>query len=194
MRFRATSIQGVFIVGIEPNTDVRGFFARTWCAREFAEHGLPSGIVQTSVSHNERRGTVRGMHLQLPPSAEAKLVSCLRGAIYDVVIDLRPSSATFMRHLAVELTADTQDALYMPPLTAHGFQTLADGTRVLYQMTDYFRADLGFGLRWNDPGFGIRWPITEEVVILPRDRDYPDFDRAAYERRLHAGPSRDAVS
>jgi dTDP-4-dehydrorhamnose 3,5-epimerase len=184
MRFRAAPLAGAFVVSIEPHTDQRGFFARSWCSREFAEQGLPPEMVQTSISRNTRRGTVRGMHLQLPPSQEAKLVSCVRGAIYDVIIDLRPQSPTFLRPFGIELTAETHDALYVPALMAHGFQTLVDSTEVLYQMTDYFAGELAFGVRWNDPAFAIRWPIKDDVVILPRDEEYPDFDRAAYERHL----------
>lgn len=184
MRFHPTPLAGAFLVSIDPHADMRGFFARTWCSREFASQGLLPQLVQTSISHNARRGTVRGMHLQFPPSREGKLVSCLRGALYDVIIDLRPQSPTFLRHFAIELTADTHDALYIPPLLAHGFQTLVDWTEVLYQMTDYYVSELTFGARWNDPAFAIRWPIGDDVVILPRDDNYPDFDREAYESRL----------
>lgn len=189
MRFDPTPLSGAFIVEIEPYPDVRGFFARTWCSREFAGQGLPPQIVQTSISHNTRRGTVRGMHLQLPPSTEGKLVSCLRGAIYDAIVDLRPDSPTYQRHFGIKLTAAKHDALYIPPLMAHGFQTLAEGTEVLYQMTDYFNSELAFGVRWNDPAFAVRWPIEDAAVILARDDAYPDFDAAQYERRLQAARS-----
>jgi len=183
MRFRETPLAGAFVVSLEPSSDVRGYFSRTWCAREFAEQGLPAAIVQSSLSYNRRRGTLRGMHLQLPPSAEAKIVSCARGAIHDVIVDLRAGSPTYLRHFAVELDSSTHDSLYIPPQFAHGFQTLADETEVLYQMTDYYAAELGFGARWNDPAFAIRWPLPDEIVILPRDAGYPDFDSAAYLRR-----------
>jgi dTDP-4-dehydrorhamnose 3,5-epimerase len=189
MRFDPTPLPGAFIVEIEPYLDIRGFFARTWCSREFAEQGLPPQIVQTSISHNTRRGTVRGMHLQLPPSREGKLVSCLRGAIYDAIVDLRPNSPTYRRHFGIKLTAAKHDALYIPPLMAHGFQTLAEGTEVLYQMTDYFNNELTFGVRWNDPAFAVRWPIEDAAVILARDDAYPDFDAAQYERSLLAARS-----
>lgn len=182
MRFRATPIAGAFLVCIEPQADQRGYFARTWCAREFSSQGLPSEIVQTSISRNLRRGTVRGMHLQLPPSREAKLVSCLRGGIYDVIVDLRPASPTYLQRFGVELAAETHDALFVPALVAHGFQTLHDETEVFYQMSDYFVPALSFGFRWNDPAFDIRWPV-DDIVILPRDRDYPDFDARGFERR-----------
>lgn len=186
MRFRATELAGAMLVGIEPQTDARGFFARTWCAREFAAQGLPAQFVQASLSRNTRRGTVRGLHLQLPPSQEGKLVSCLAGAIYDVIVDLRPESPTFLRHIGFELSADTHEALYIPPLLAHGFQTLADDTEVLYQMSDYFAPALAFGVRWNDPAFAIAWPIATASAILPRDAECADFDAAAWRRRVEA--------
>lgn len=186
MQFRGTPLAGAFLVDIEPHADVRGFFARSWCSREFAQHGLPAQIVQTSISHNVRRGTIRGMHMQLPPSREGKLVSCLQGAIYDVIIDLRPQSSSYLRHFGVELHAQAHSALFIPDGVAHGFQTLVDGTEVLYLMTDYFAPELVFGVRWNDPAFAIQWPADRNIVILPRDGEYSDFDRLGYERRLRA--------
>jgi dTDP-4-dehydrorhamnose 3,5-epimerase len=188
MRFRETTLPGAFVVQIERQGDDRGFFARTWCTREFAVHGLPENLVQTSMSRSERRGTVRGMHLQLPPSTETKLVRCTRGAIYDVIVDLRPDSATFLKHFAIELVDRAYDALLIPPMMLHGFQTLEPETEVLYSMTDFYAPELGFGARWNDPAFGIKWPITNGVSILPRDAEYPDFDAAAYRARLSALP------
>jgi dTDP-4-dehydrorhamnose 3,5-epimerase len=184
MKFRETPLSGAFVVDIEPHADERGFFARTWCSQEFAGHGLEHALVQASISQNVRRGTVRGMHLQLPPSHESKFVRCTRGAIYDVIIDLRPESPTYLQHFGVELEARTWRALYIPPLMAHGFQTLADDTEVLYQMTDVHVAQLGFGVRWNDPAFAIQWPIKEQITILGRDRDYADFDAQSYAMRL----------
>jgi dTDP-4-dehydrorhamnose 3,5-epimerase len=174
---------GAVVVEIEPREDSRGVFARTWCEREFAAHGLPAHFVQASISVNRHRGTVRGMHLQLPPSREGKLVRCTRGGILDVIIDLRPDSPTFMQHYGIELSASAHSALYVPPLMAHGFQTLADDSEVLYQMTDFYDAGLGFGVRWNDPVFGIHWPQMQDVVILARDADYPDFDSGDFLRR-----------
>jgi dTDP-4-dehydrorhamnose 3,5-epimerase len=193
MRFRETPISGVFVIEIEAHADERGFFARTWCAREFGAHGIADALVQTSISRNERRGTVRGMHMQLPPSRETKLVRCTRGAIYDVAVDLRPESPTFLRHFGVELAATAYNALLMPPLVLHGFQTLADESEVLYQMSDFYAPELGFGARWDDPAFGIRWPIRAPVTMLARDAEYPDFDVADYGSRLRtagaAGPA-----
>ena len=168
---------------IEPHRDHRGYFARTWCAREFATHDLPAQFVQASLSHNAKRGTVRGMHMQLPPSREGKLVRCMRGRIYDVIVDLRPRSPTYLQHFGIELTAERQNALYIPPWMLHGFQTLEDDTDVFYQMSDFYAPELAFGARWNDPAFGIRWPIEQGVVMAERDASYADFDRAAYEGR-----------
>jgi dTDP-4-dehydrorhamnose 3,5-epimerase len=182
--FEETALPGAFIVKIEPHGDVRGYFSRTWCAREFAAHGLPAGFVQASLSHNHKRGTVRGMHTQLPPSQEGKLVQCTRGAIHDVIIDLRPDSPAYLRHVGVDLTADAHNALYIPPGMLHGFQTLEDDSEVFYQMTDFYAPELGFGARWNDPVFGIRWPITTGLVMAERDATYPDFDRSAYEQQV----------
>jgi dTDP-4-dehydrorhamnose 3,5-epimerase len=194
MRFRATPIAGAFMIEIEPSVDARGFFARTWCAREFAEQGLPDVSVQTSISRNERRGTVRGMHSQLPPSREAKLVRCTRGAIYDVIVDLRPDSPTYLEHFGVELAARAYDALFIPSALLHGFQTLEPESEVHYQMSDFYAPELGFGARWDDPAFGIAWPITEAVTLLPRDAGYPDFDDAAYRARFAAATSATRVA
>lgn len=184
MKFKPTPLEGAFVIEVEPHEDLRGLFARTWCAREFAEHGLETQMVQTSFSRNTQRGTVRGMHLQLPPSREAKLVRCTRGRIYDVIVDLRPQSPTFLQHFGVELSAESANALYIPTLFAHGFQTLVDACDVSYQMSDFYAPQLGFGLRWNDPALGIAWPIDGEVAMLARDREYPDFDPAAYRQAV----------
>jgi dTDP-4-dehydrorhamnose 3,5-epimerase len=186
VRFESTPLAGAYVLNIEPNRDHRGYFARTWCTNEFAGEGLPRNVVQASLSHNDKRGTVRGMHLQLPPSQEGKLVRCIRGRIYDVIVDLRPSSTTYLRHFGVELQASTHNALYIPPTMLHGFQTLEDDTEVSYQMTDFYAPELTFGARWNDPAFGIDWPIAGNLVLADRDASYPDFDRADYERRFRA--------
>ena len=184
MRFRATPLAGAFVVEIEPHNDARGFFARTWCEREFRNQGLAGELVQASISRNEKRGTVRGMHLQLPPSHEAKLVRVQRGAIYDVIIDLRPRSATYLKHFGVELSSRLSNALYIPPQFAHGFQTIEDDSEVLYQMTDFHAPELAYGFRWNDPAFNIDWPLRAGITIAERDAGYPDFSRADYESRL----------
>jgi dTDP-4-dehydrorhamnose 3,5-epimerase len=172
--FRETSVAGAWIVEPERHADERGFFARTWCAAEFARHGLSPRLVQASVSYNRRRGTLRGLHYQLAPHAEAKLVRCIRGAIYDVAVDLRPESPTFRRHVAVVLDADNRLALYVPEGCAHGFQTLADDTEVLYQMSAVYAPQAARGVRWDDPAFAIPWPPADRI-IAERGRRYPDF-------------------
>jgi dTDP-4-dehydrorhamnose 3,5-epimerase len=184
VRFVETPLAGAIVVEIEPHRDHRGFFARTWCTREFAGSNLPTEFVQASLSRNDKRGTLRGMHTQLLPSREGKLVRCTSGGIYDVIVDVRPFSKTYLQHFGVELTAEAQSALYIPPGMLHGFQTLTDAADVYYQMTDFYAPELSFGARWNDPAFGIRWPLAHDLTITERDATYPLFDRAAYERRV----------
>ena len=186
MRFTDSPLTGAKVVEIEAREDARGLFARTWCQQEFVAQGLSGDMVQSSISRNLHRGTVRGMHLQLPPSREAKLVRCTRGSIYDVIVDLRPGSKTFLWHFGIELTERNHTALYIPPLMAHGFQTLEDDSEILYQMSDFYAPQLAFGLRWDDAALGIRWPIGEGITILPRDADYPDFDSRAFLDRVAA--------
>jgi dTDP-4-dehydrorhamnose 3,5-epimerase len=174
VKFTPTPLAGAWLIAVEPHEDERGSFARVWCAREFGAQGLDTRLVQASVSLNRRRGTLRGMHWQASPHEETKLVRCTRGAIYDVIIDLRTDSPTFTHHYAAELTADNRLALYVPPGLAHGFQTLADDTEVLYQMSAFHVPEAGRGVRWNDPAFGIRWPIAAPI-LNQRDATYPDF-------------------
>jgi dTDP-4-dehydrorhamnose 3,5-epimerase len=162
------------IVDFEPVLDERGFFSRSFCRNEFEEHGLPADFVQSSVSFSQRHGTLRGMHFQRPPSREGKLIRCTRGAVFDVALDLRPDSPTFLRWEAVELTSDNHRAIYLPPGFAHGMQTLADETELLYLMTDFYAPELSAGVRWNDPAFGIVWPIPAPI-LSERDAVYPDF-------------------
>jgi dTDP-4-dehydrorhamnose 3,5-epimerase len=176
MTFHKTNLAGVIQVNPDLNSDERGFFARTWCQREFAENGLSSKLVQCSVSFNTRKGTLRGMHYQIPPHAEAKLVRCTRGAIYDVVVDMRLESCTYKEWIAVVLTADKRNMVYVPEGCAHGFLTLADGTEVFYQMSEFYSPESARGVRWNDPTFQIVWPAAIEV-ISERDRTYPDFEQ-----------------
>jgi dTDP-4-dehydrorhamnose 3,5-epimerase len=183
MRFESLAVDGAALVQIEPHSDARGFFARTFCVQEFAAAGLPTQAVQASVSYNERAGTVRGMHFQWPPSQEGKLVRCLRGRLYDVLLDPRPRARTYLRHVAVTLDEENRAAVFIPPGIAHGFQTLLPRTEVLYQMTDSYAPELAAGVRWNDPAFAIRWP-TLEIIISERDARYPDFDRQQFEREL----------
>ena len=174
MIFTETKLAGAFVIELERHTDERGFFARTFCWQEFEAHGLKAEVAQCNVSFNKRKGTLRGMHYQAPPFAEAKLVRCTAGSIYDVIIDLRPASATFKRHFAVELSAENHRMLYIPESFAHGFQTLEDDTEVFYQMAQRYSAEHARGVRWNDPAFGIEWPKGERIII-ERDRNYPDF-------------------
>lgn len=174
MIFREQSLPGVFEIGIEPNRDDRGFFARSWCQQEFETHGLNPGFVQANISFNARKGTLRGMHYQAGPFGEAKLIRCTAGAIYDVVLDLRPQSPTFKLWLAFVLRAENHDMLYIPEGLAHGFLTLADNTEIFYQMSEFYHPELSRGVRWNDPAFGIEWP-HEIAVMSERDRSYPDF-------------------
>ena len=180
MKIVALDLPGAAVVELEPNVDDRGFFARTWCSREFEEAGLPSTIVQSNLSYTRMRGTMRGLHYQRPPSREGKLVRCIRGAIVDVILDVRPDSPSFLEHAAIELSAANRLGLYIPPGFAHGFQTLEDDTEVWYEMTDYYQPGVTAGLRWNDPAFAIDWPM-EPTHMNERDASYPDLDRAELE-------------
>ena len=184
MLFESLGLPGAALVRLEPHADLRGFFARLVCVEEFRAQGLPGDFVQSSISWNRRRGTVRGMHFQWPPSREGKLIRCLRGAIHDVLLDLRPGESTYLKHRAVVLDQDNRDAVFIPTGVAHGFQTLADDCEILYQMTDFHAPALAAGVRWNDPAFGIRWPLGEDIVIAERDGAYPDFDRQRFEAEL----------
>jgi dTDP-4-dehydrorhamnose 3,5-epimerase len=175
MRFQPTPIAGVFLLEPEPLRDERGFFARTWCRREFAGRGLNPDLAQCSLSYNRKRGTLRGLHYQAPPWAEAKLVRCLRGAIYDVALDLRPQSPTFKQWYAAELSADDRRMLYIPEGCAHGFQTLSDDAEVFYQISQFHDPASARGVRWDDPAFGIAWPLQTGITISARDQSYPFF-------------------
>jgi dTDP-4-dehydrorhamnose 3,5-epimerase len=174
MRFTRTTITGAFLVDLEPITDERGFFARSFCRHEFAAHGLNPELAQCNVSLNRRRGTLRGMHWQAAPHEEAKLVRCTRGMLHDVIVDLRAGSPTYGRHTAVLLSAENRRMLYVPEGCAHGFLTLEDDTEVLYQMSAFYAPESARGVRFDDPVFGIRWP-AEVMVISERDRGYPDW-------------------
>lgn len=174
MIFTETKLPGAFVIELEPHADQRGFFARTFCRKEFEAHGINAHVEQCNISFNKRKGTLRGMHFQVAPFGEAKLVRCTSGSIYDVIIDLRPSSPTFKQYFAVELSAENRTMLFIPEGFAHGFQTLQDDTEVFYQMGQSFSAEHARGVRWNDPAFGIEWP-KDERIIIERDRDYPDF-------------------
>ena len=174
MIFSKTRLPGVFIIDVEPAHDLRGFFARTWDVDEFAQHGLETALSQCSLSFNKTTGTLRGMHYQVAPHFETKVVSCQAGAVFDVIVDLRPASPTFKQWLGVELNAENRRLLYIPHGLAHGFLTLQDHTEVYYQICGRFVPESGRGVRWNDPAFGIEWPASPRV-ISDRDRLYPDF-------------------
>jgi dTDP-4-dehydrorhamnose 3,5-epimerase len=177
MKFEATKLGGVFVIEVEPFEDARGFFARSWSEQEFAAQGLNTQLAESTISFSKRAGTLRGMHLQSAPHAQVKLVRCTMGAIYDVVIDLRPESPTFKQWVPVELTAANRRQLYVPESCAHGFQTLVDDTEICYFMTEVYAPQCERGVRWDDPAFGIEWPpcVAGERIIIERDRQYPDF-------------------
>lgn len=175
MIFKETKLKGVFIIEPERLEDDRGFFARTWCKREFEVHGLNSNLMQCNISFNKIKGTLRGMHYQSDPHAEAKLVRCTQGSLYDVIIDLRQNSITYKNWLAVELNRDNYKMLYIPENFAHGFLTLEDNTEVLYYMSESYYPEYARSVRWNDPAFSIRWP-TEVNILSERDRNCPDFE------------------
>jgi dTDP-4-dehydrorhamnose 3,5-epimerase len=175
MRFQPLSVEGAFVVELEPINDERGFFARSWAASDFRSRSLDPELVQISVSFNVRAGTIRGMHYQLAPHDETKLVRCTSGAIFDVVLDLRPGSSTFKRFASVDLTSDNRKAIYIPRGCAHGFQTLEDHSEVLYQISAEYAPEAARGVRWNDLAFGIAWPLTP-TCIADRDQAFPDFE------------------
>ena len=179
MNFRETELAGAFVIELERIEDERGFFARTFCRREFHEHGLATEIAQANTAFNKRQGTLRGMHYQASPYEEAKLVRCTRGAVYDVIVDLRPGSPSFQRWVSVELTADNDTMLYVPKGLAHGYQTLEDDTETSYLMSSFYEPGAGRGVRWDDPAFAIDWPDIDERTINERDRSWPDFTPAS---------------
>ena len=174
MIFQPTGLTGAYVIAIERLSDERGFFARSFCAHEFEDHGLNPSMAQCNISYNRHAGTLRGMHFQASPFEEAKLVRCTRGAIHDVIIDLRPDSPTFMQHVGVQLTPDARNMLYVPEGFAHGFLTLEDHTEVFYQMSEFYVPGAARGFRWDDPAFAIDWPASVSV-ISERDAAYPDF-------------------
>jgi dTDP-4-dehydrorhamnose 3,5-epimerase len=175
MRFLATPLPGVWVIELEQIEDERGSFARSFDAEEFAARGLNPTVAQCNISFNARRDTLRGLHYQADPHGESKLVRCVRGAIFDVAVDLRPNSSTRCRWHGVELTAENRLAFYIPAGLAHGFQTLTDGAEVLYQMGNAYVPEAARGVRFDDPAFAIEWPAAEKVVVSERDRTYPDF-------------------
>ena len=175
MKFQETKLDGAYIVEMEPIGDQRGFFARAWCSREFEAQGLIAQFVQANLTYSPKRGTVRGLHYQIAPHQEVKLVRCTRGATYDVIVDLRPGSPTYTNWLAVELTADNHKMIYIPAGFAHGYQILIDDTEVFYQVGQFYAPEYERGARWNDPAFGIEWPINSPLILSDKDKNWPDF-------------------
>lgn len=177
MKFTETALPGAYLIEWEPHADERGFFARTFCKQEFAQISKDIEFVQSNVSHNQSAGTTRGMHFQLPPFTEAKLITCIRGRALDVIVDIRQWSDTFLQHIAIELTADNQRMIYVPAGFAHGFQTLEDDTRLTYHHTAYYQPGSEAGLRYNDPKLAIQWPL-QNITISEKDTAYPLIDDA----------------
>lgn len=175
MNFIETKLGGAYVIEIEPIGDDRGFFARTFCQHEFTEHGLKPVIAQANIAFNRKKGTMRGMHFQYPPAAETKLVRCTRGAIVDVIVDLRPESPTYLQHVAVELSADNHRALYVPERFAHGYQVLEDTTETSYQVGEFYAPEQEGGLMYNDPRLGIEWPLPV-TEISPKDQGFGNLD------------------
>lgn len=175
MIFTETKLKGAFILDLELRADNRGAFARTFCMKEFEAHGLKPTVAQCNLSYNYKAGTLRGMHYQVPPAAETKLVRCTKGAIYDVIIDLRPDSPTYLQHIGVELTEENHRALYVPEMFAHGYQALTDGAEVAYQVGEFYTPGYERGIRYDDPTFKIEWPMPI-TVISDKDASWPAFE------------------
>ena len=172
MKFTESAMPGVVVIDIAPRSDTRGFFSRTFCAREFSARGMESVMVQANIAHTRRAGTCRGLHGQVPPSFEAKLIRCVRGAIFDVTVDLRPDSPTYLRYFAAELTAESRRSVYIPPGCAHGYQSLVDDVEIFYLTSDYYTPELEIGVRPEDPALGIDWPLPV-VDVSEKDRRWP---------------------
>ncbi len=195
MIFTETKLKGAFIVDLEPRGDDRGFFARSFCQRDFEAHGLKTTIAQANISFNYRKGTVRGLHFQFPPAAETKFVRCSRGAIVDVIVDLRPESPTYLQHVAVELTAENRRGLYVPERFAHGYQVLEDGTETTYQVGEFYTPSAESGLRYSDPRLGIEWPLPA-TDMSPKDQAWTLLEEVEPElrRRMQVRAGEPAVA
>lgn len=175
MRFTETTVTGAFLIDPEPRQDERGFFARVWCREDFAARGLSADFVQCNDSFSVHRGTLRGLHYQAPPFGEIKLVSCVRGRVWDVLVDLRQESPTFCRWFGAELSADNRRMMYVPEGCAHGYLTLEDGSEVTYPVSRSYHPESERGVRWNDPRFNIEWPMRDGLTMSPKDRQWPDY-------------------
>ncbi len=191
MIFTETKLKGAFVIELERREDERGYFARAFCQNEFDQYGLKPIIAQANIAHNRKKGTVRGMHFQYPPAAETKLVRCTRGAILDIIVDLRPESATYLQHVAVELTEDNMCALYVPERFAHGYQALRDDTDTSYQVGEFYTPSAEGGLRHDDPRLGLEWPLPV-TVISPKDQAFRPFDEIELEVRRRMSPRKAA--
>ncbi|MGB7136875.1 MAG: dTDP-4-dehydrorhamnose 3,5-epimerase [Acidobacteriaceae bacterium] len=188
MIFTETSLKGAFIIDIERREDSRGFFARAFCQHEFEDHGLKPTIAQANLAFNHRKGTLRGMHFQFPPSAETKLVRCTRGAILDIIVDLRPESPTYLQHVAVDLNEDNSRALYVPERFAHGYQVLRDRTETSYQVGEFYTPGAEGGLLYNDPRLGLQWPLPV-TVMSEKDQQWKTWDQQEAEIRQRMNPA-----
>jgi dTDP-4-dehydrorhamnose 3,5-epimerase len=175
MIFKETKLKGAFIIELEKHKDARGYFARAWCKKEFEAYGLNPNIVQTNVAFSLQKNTLRGMHFQIRPYQEAKLVRCIRGTVFDVIIDLRPNSITYCEWLGVELTSENHTMLYVPEGFAHGYLTLEYNAEVFYMVSQFYMPDLERGVRWDDPVFDVEWPETSDLVISEKDKNWPDY-------------------
>ena len=175
MQLKPTSLKDAYVIELDLKSDSRGFFARTFCAAEFEERGLKPVVAQANLSYNYKQATLRGMHYQLPPAAETKLIRCTRGAVYDAIIDLRPDSPTYLQHFGIELSADNHKSLYVPEMFAHGYLTLSDNVEVIYQVGEFYSPGSERGIRYDDPAFAIEWPL-EVRVISEKDAAWPAFE------------------
>jgi dTDP-4-dehydrorhamnose 3,5-epimerase len=174
MIFRKTKFDGVFIIEIEKQEDERGFFARSWDTKEFEKYGLNNKLVQCNISYNKNKGTIRGMHYQIAPYEETKIIRCTKGKIFDVIIDLRTKSKTFKNWIGIELSSNKHNMLYVPGGIAHGFQTLEDNTEIFYQMSEFYNPKFARGIRWDDPTFSIKWPLSVNFISI-KDKSYENF-------------------
>lgn len=179
MKFTETPLKGAFVIELEERKDDRGAFARTFCMKEFADHGLKPTVAQCNLSYNYKAGTLRGMHYQIPPAVETKLVRCTRGKIYDIIVDIRPGSPTYLQHFGIELTEDNHKALYVPEMFAHGYQALTDMAEVAYQVGEMYTPGCERGVRFNDPAFKLTWPMAP-TVMSDKDKAWPAFDSAKH--------------
>jgi dTDP-4-dehydrorhamnose 3,5-epimerase len=195
MKFIETKLKGAFIIDLEPRTDDRGFFSRSFCQKEFEAHGLKTTIAQANISFNYRKGTVRGLHFQFPPAAETKFVRCSRGGIVDVIVDLRPESPTYLQHVAVELTAENRRGLFVPERFAHGYQVLEDNTETTYQVGEFYTPSAESGLRFSDPRLGIVWPLPA-TDISDKDAKWPLLEEVepVVRERMRAAVSEPVVA